>query len=385
MPESSMPAYKGPAMYGLITSHNIAAANGVDPYKPAKFLDDSQWWGNKAQSPVNTQWTAPDYKSFNYQKYDSGGADPTYKTFNQAAPTYKGFGGGDYDRYELNLRAPGEQAAKRAYDTAKRDLSDAYSSNGMYGSSQFTRQMDSQVNRSYIDSLTNNAASAATQRYGFQAQDQQFAQQQSMAAWQAKMSENQAANQMDLSVWQNRMAENQLMNNLAYQDNAANNAWTWNASTAQRDWNDAQAMRQVNYNNMMAQSRQDWDMQRIQWDAQQNEAAWNRTYNIWKDVDPEWEHYQKKAIKTAGGGYEKQSSGIGDLISSGGGMLGGLISNIPGWGQIAGPLISAGSKIAGGAYNSSESGNWSSTAQGISGAMPKIQNAISAFQSFQSS
>ncbi|MFZ5427713.1 MAG: hypothetical protein ACOZEN_12120, partial [Thermodesulfobacteriota bacterium] len=186
-------SYQGPSTFGLYAAHNIASANGVDPYKTAKFLDDSQWWGNKAQAPVNTQWQAPDYKSFNYQKHNAGGPDPTYKTYGQAAPAYKGFNGGDYDRYELNLRAPGEQAAKRAYDTARRDLADAYSSKGMYGSSQYTRQMDTQVNRSYMDALTDNAAHAATQRYGFQAQDQQFTQQQAMAAWQARMAENQAA------------------------------------------------------------------------------------------------------------------------------------------------------------------------------------------------
>jgi hypothetical protein len=315
-------SYEGPTTFGLTQAHMIASQNGVDPYKPAKFLDDSQWWGNKAQAPASTQWSAPNYQNFNYQKYDSG-SDPSYKTYGPSAPQYKGFGDGDYDRYELSVRNPGEQAAQRAYDSAKRDLADAYSSRGMYGSSQFTRQMDTQVNRSYMDALSNNAANAATQRYSFQAQDQQFAQQQAMADWQARMQENSAANQMAYNVWNNRMAENQQMNNLLYQDNATNNAWNWQASTAQRDWNDSQAMRQVNYNNMLAQDRQNWDMQRLQWDTQQNDAAWNRTYGIWSHVDPETERYEKKKLREEAEAMEQKNNSSG-VFEIGKTILGGL-------------------------------------------------------------
>jgi len=318
-------SYEGPSTFGLTQSHLIASQNGVDPYKPAKFLDDSQWWGNKAQAPANTQWSAPNYQNFQYQKYGSG-SDPSYKTYGQAAPQYKGMNGGDYDRYELSLRNPGEQAASRAYETAKRDLADAYSSRGMYGSSQFTRQMDGQVNRSYMDAVSDNAAGAAAKRYDFQAQDQQFAQQQAMAAWQAGLQENQAANQMAYNVWDARMNENQAMNNLLFQNNAANNAWNWQASTAQRDWTDSQAMRQINYNNMLAQNRQDWDMQGLQWNTAQNDAAWNRTFNIWGHVDPEIEHYEKKLLKQQANAADKKSSGLGSMIGTvGGSLLGGLV------------------------------------------------------------
>jgi len=106
-------AYSGPSTFGLMASHVQAMANGVDPYKPAKFLDDDKWWGNKAQAPVKTDWNAPQYQNFTYQKYNPGGPDPSYKTFGQAAPQYKGFNDGDYDRYELSVRTPGEQAASR--------------------------------------------------------------------------------------------------------------------------------------------------------------------------------------------------------------------------------------------------------------------------------
>ncbi|WP_243358576.1 hypothetical protein [Fundidesulfovibrio terrae] len=375
-------SYQGPSTFGLIASHNIAAANGVDPYKPAKFLDDNQWWGNKAQAPVNTQWTAPSYQNFNYQKYDSGGSDPSYKTYGPSAPQYKGFDGGDYDRYELSVRNPGEQAAQRAYDSAKRDLADAYSSRGMYGSSQYTRQMDTQVNRSYMDALSNNAANAATQRYNFQAQDQQYAQQQAMAEWQARMQENSAANQMDYNAWANRLAENEQMNNMLYQDNAADNAWNWQASTAQRDWNDSQAMRQVNYDNMLAQNRQDWDMQRLQWDTQQNDAAWNRTYGIWSHVDPETEHYEKKLLKQQATAADNKSSGTGGLISSIGGTVGGALSMIPTpWTQAIGGVLSIGSKMAGGIVDASERGDTGSIFRSIGGSMPGMMNSFSSLGS----
>ncbi|MFZ5426490.1 MAG: hypothetical protein ACOZEN_05925, partial [Thermodesulfobacteriota bacterium] len=79
---------------------------------------------------------------------------------------------------------------------------------------------------------------------------------------------------------------NQQMNNLLFQDNAYANDWAWKSSTARRDWNDAMAMRQVNYGNMMAQSRQDWDMQRLRRATRQDEAAWNRAFSIRGRVAP---------------------------------------------------------------------------------------------------
>lgn len=319
--------YNGPSTFGLMQSHIFANQNNVDPYGKASFLSDAQWWGNKAQAPANTQWNAPAYQSFNYQKY-APGSDPSYKTYAQAAPDYKGFRDGDYDRYELSLKAPGERAARSAYETAKRDLTDAYSSRGLYGSSQFTRQMDDQVTGSYMDVLADNAANAAARRYDFQAQDQRYAQDQAMAAWQARMQENNASNQMAYNVWQNRLSENQQMNNLLFQDNSQANDWNWNASTAQRDWNDAMAQRQVNYNNMMAQSLQDWNMQRLAWDTQQNDAAWNRTWGIWSGVDPEMERWQKKIMREQADAMEQKNNGPGalGLVTTGISTLGGFMS-----------------------------------------------------------
>lgn len=369
-------SYQGPASHGMLAAHVIGTANGVNPYKPKEFLSDDKWWGNKAQAPVKTDWNAPEYQNFKYQKYDSGGPDPSYKTYGQAAPQYKGFNGGDYDRYELNLRSPGEQAASRAYETAKRDLTDAYSSRGMYGSSQFTRQMDGQVNRSYMDALSNNAAGAASRRYDFQSQDMRYANQQAMQEWNARMQENQAVNQMAYNTWQSRMGENQNMNALMFQDNAAQNNWNWQASTAQRDWNDYQDMRQINYNNQMAQDRQGWDLQRLQWDTQQHDAVWNRTWNMWKDYDPENERFQKKILKQQATAGDKKTSGTGGMISSIGGMVGGVVSMVPGWGQVAGPLISMGSKMAGGIVDSAESGNSAGIFSSIGGAMPGIGEHI---------
>lgn len=329
-------SYQGPSTFGLYATHNLAQANNVDPYRPASFLNDSQWWGNSAQAPANTQWNAPGYKGFSYQKY-APGSDPGYKAYAQDAPRYQGFQGGDYDRYELSLKAPGERAAKQAYETARRDLTDAATSRGLYGSSQFTRQMDGQVTGRYMDTLADNAANAAAQRYTFQAGDQRFAQEQDMAAWQARLGENQAANQMAYNVWQNRLAENQQMNNLAFQDNSQANTWNWNASTAQRDWNDAMAQRQVDYNNTLAQSLQDWNMQRLAWNTDQNEAAWNRIYGTWGRVDPEIERYEKKKLREEAEALEQKNNGpnalglitsgistLGSFMTGGGSLLSGI-------------------------------------------------------------
>lgn len=311
-------SYQGPSTFGLFTSHVVASQNGVDAYKPASYLDDSQWWGNKAKAPASTQWNAPEYKAYSY------GAS------SRPAPEYKGLQGGDYDRLEMSLRSPGEQAAKNAYESARRELADVSTARGMYGSSQFTRQMDGQANRTYLDALTSNAANAAAQRYQAQAQDQQFAQGQRMQAWQAGL------------------ADNQHRNELSQRENAQANQWAWNASTAERDWSDLMATRQADFENALAQSRQDWDMQRLQWETAQNDAAWERIYGIWGHVDPEIERYEKKLLKEQATASD-QGSGLSGLVSSVGGLAGGLVGMLPGAGAFGG-LLSAGSRLAGGFF-----------------------------------
>lgn len=340
--------------YGLMASQTTAQANGVDPFRPKAFLSDNQWWGNRAQAPASTTWNAPTYQGYNFQKLDYSTPAPTYQTYNQAAPTYKGFNGGDYDRYEVSLRTPAELAANTAYQKAKADLTDAYSAKGMYGSSQFTKQMSDNLQNNYMNTLTTNAANAATQRYNFQQQDQQFASQQEMQAWAARMQENQAANQQRFQGWStdygNKQSENNLLNQLGAQDNSTMNQFNYQAGLAQANWNDQQANRQINFQNSLAQDRQNWDLQALNWNTTQNDNAWNRIFGVYGNYDPETERYQKKLLRNQAEASEKKS-GVGGLISSGGGLLGGLVSMIPGVGTIAGPIITAASKVAGAAFN----------------------------------
>ncbi|GAB6038187.1 hypothetical protein JCM15519_27460 [Fundidesulfovibrio butyratiphilus] len=313
--------------YGLTQSYNLAQANNVDPYRPKSYLSDNQWWGNTAQSPASTTWTAPTYQNYNFQKLDYSTPAPTYQTYAQDAPTYKGLNGGDYNRYELSVRTPGELAANTAYKTAKTDLADAYSAKGLYGSSQYTRQMSDNLQNNYMNTLTTNAANAATQRYNLQQQDQQFASQQEMQAWVARMQENQAANQQRFQSWTTdygyKQNENNLLNQLGAQNNAAMNQFNYQSSVAQRDWNDQQANRQINFQNSLAQDRQNWDLQRLNWDTTQNDNAWNRIFGVYGDYDPETERYQKKLLREQVKAAENSNSS-GGLLSIGKSLLSGL-------------------------------------------------------------
>lgn len=335
---------QAPTTWGLTAAHNIADANGVRTYSPAAYLDDSKWWGVNAKAPANTQWSAPGYEAYAYQGYDAG-KDPSFKAYSQAAPDYQGLSGGDYGRLELNLRAPGELAAKNAYESALRELSGSATARGLYGSSQFTRQMDQQANRAYMDALTSNAASAAGQRYSLEAQDRQFGQAQRMQAWQSGMDENTAANQLGYSVWRDRLSENQQRNDLLQRENAAANQWAWDASVAGRDWSDLMATRQADFQNALAMSRQQWDQERLEWETAQNDAAWDRIFQTWGNLDPEIEHYEKKMLKNQVRSQEDES-GLGGILSSAGSLAGGLIGLLPGAGSVGG-IISAGSRLAG--------------------------------------
>ena len=271
--------YQAPTSFGLLMAHQLASGGGLSPYAPAPYADDSFWWGNQAQSPVHTDWTARQYQYY----------DPS-------APVYQGLEDGDYARYENALRLSGQQGAQQAYDVTRRDMADAYTANGLYGSSQYTRQMDQQANRAYLDALTANAAQATAGRYALQQRDQQFASQQRMNEWQARMDENQFANRFN-----------------------------YGASLDQRDWDDTQAMRQVDFANQLARSRQDWETGRMQWNADQNDAAWNRIMGTWSQVDPEMERWEKKIARNASGsGDGGGGSPLGGLLGSGGSMLSGL-------------------------------------------------------------
>lgn len=323
-----------PTTYGLTQAHLLASANNVNVYQPKSYLTDDQWWGNKAQAPTQTQWQAP-----SFQKLDSQ-ASPTYQTYAAQAPTYKGLSGGDYDRYELNLRAPGETAAQRAYQQAKTDLDDAYSARGLYGSSQYTRQMTGDLQSRYMDTLADNAAQAASNRYQMEQKDLQYAQDNEMRAWMARMSENQAANQQAQRAWEvdygNRLTENNLMNQYAYE-----------SSVDQRNWDDQMANRQTSFTNTLAQDRQNWDQNRLNWDANQNDATWNRIMGLWGNYDPEAEAWQRKILKNQADASDQQKSGLGGLVSGAGGLIGKAVSLVPGWGTAAGGLISMGSSLAG--------------------------------------
>jgi len=262
-----------------VNAFNLMNLNGVDPFSMVSAPDATKnnWW-EKAQKAGSTS----------------------------QIPQYTGLMGGDYGRLEQNLRAPGDMAANTAYSTARRDLANASTGNGMYGSSMYTRQMVDQASSPYMQALTQNAANAAAKRYSMQQQDQQY-------KFGADLQANQAA----------------------YRDLMYNNG------LLQAGYNDA------------------W--QRAQWDAAQRQQVWNAFKDYIQMTDEHKDSQEALAVSRASKA-NSSDSGMGGLMSGAGSLLGMGLSFIPGLGALGPVLGSAGTMLGqAGLSGVTNPSNWSQT------------------------
>lgn len=94
------------------------------------------------------------------------------QSYNQVqAPNYKvGLMNGDYDALQKSLQTPGDISAQNAFNKGWTNLRNTMGANGIYGSSIMAKDANEGVNREFMNTLTMNAANAATERYKLQQQ-----------------------------------------------------------------------------------------------------------------------------------------------------------------------------------------------------------------------
>lgn len=259
---------------GYNTYDPSANATVTAPYQKATNLNTT--------ASVNAYGgAAPEYQKLanaadmgQYQKL--GGATPDYQTYGGNKPTYQGLMGQDYDALQAALAAPGETAAKRAYEQAMQDIQAQMGGRGLYGSSIMQQQALTKAQQPYMDTLSTNAANAVAQRYGLQSSDLANQNTFNTDIYKQLMAENLAKNTQGMNVWQGLMGENQsaqgqklnVLNALMAENAAANEQGynTWNTRVAE--------------NLTAGQANQDFQSQLNNLLANENQAANTQNYNV---------------------------------------------------------------------------------------------------------
>lgn len=224
---------------------------------------------------VASQKQAPSQQS--YYSYTANApmgkvSTPNYQYTAGNAPTYQGLMGGDYNRLESALAAPGQIAAQNAYTTASRDLTNAMGGRGLYGSSIMGTQANEGLNREYMNALATNAANAAASRYGMQASDLANKNQFGTTVYGQKLGQEEAANQYGLNQAGQQMTQEQNLYNAGVSDASRQGDYAKAAmeyantgNEAYREWANAQNLEKYQY-----------DLAAAQYANQQNTALINQ-------------------------------------------------------------------------------------------------------------
>ena len=221
-------------------------------------------------------------------------------------PQYTGLMGGDWESYQKALQAPGEAAARQSWQDSTNALQRSATGNGMYGSSQYTRQMVDRAATPYMNALTKNAAQAAAQRYQAQNQENQFAANYGLQA--AGMN-----NQVDA------------------------------------------------YNNNLLKAGSDEEWRRWQANQAQRSDIWNRLMQYASATD-QYKDSQDALSVSRASKANSSDSGMGGLMSGPGSLAGIGLSFIPGMGAFGGLLGNAGTMLGqAGLSGVTNPGNWSQT------------------------
>ncbi len=126
------------------------------------------------QSQVGVNQGVPNAPTYQYTANQTPGYNAANIGVNPnqmlQGPQYQGLMGQDYDALQQALQQPGQLEAQRAYELGQRQLEAKMGGQGLYGSTMMGTGM-TDLNRGYQETLAKNAASAAQQRYGMQAQD----------------------------------------------------------------------------------------------------------------------------------------------------------------------------------------------------------------------
>ena len=180
-------------------------------------------------SYVPSQASAP--KEYDYYNYT-----PTTPMQQIQQPNYKGLMEGDYDKLQQSLTAPGRQAATDAYQQGLLNLQDIMGGRGLYGSSIMGNQQVQGLDKVYQNALAQNAANAAAQRFGLQAQDLSDLNKFNAQNYATQVGEN-------ANIWKSGATE--AANRQAY--DASKLAFGQSQDEMLRDWQNKQAYEKYTY------------------------------------------------------------------------------------------------------------------------------------------
>jgi hypothetical protein len=308
-----------------------AIDSNLNPYGRDPYVADQDQWTSKAVRPVNTDLNLDAYykpANFSYSPY--GQEAPAFKTYSGQTPSYSGLTGGDYTRLESALRTPGENAARKAYQSAKLDLNEAMGGRGLYGSSIYGRQMTDNLGANYMDSLADNSAQAAAKRYAMEQSDKQFGSNLDYQTFAKRLDENSLANQLGFSGWKAGLEDNQLANKLTAQTAMSDAETGLKAGLADAQWRDTMNNRQGDFDNMISQQFQAYKEREANWNAQQKAQALGFIEKVFGEADPMQDRILKKQgdmmdAQMGGGGL----GGIGSTLGSAGNIFSTILSMLP--------------------------------------------------------
>jgi len=224
---------------------------------------------------VPSEQNAPvalDYYQMSEPNAMQGLTSPEWVNMAGNAPTYTSLMSGDYEKLEEALKAPGETAARQAYDQALRDLQNYMGGRGLYGSSVMATKANEGLNRELLNALSTNASNAVVQRYNLQAQDLANLNTFLADIYGKDISRENAANQFGAQVfntaiqhafdlWRSDYANAELRNNY----NLQNTLWNQAQIEAQREWANKQGIEGFQY-----------ELAKRAWEEQMYETFFNR-------------------------------------------------------------------------------------------------------------
>ena len=230
-------------------------ATNWDQYTQSGLSNASNLMGSTKASPYPDYTSSANRAPAQLSYYDYTPNQPMAQI---NAPDYKGLMGSDYDKLQSALTQPGVTAANYAYNTGYTNLNNTMGGNGLYGSSIMANQAVNNLDRTYQNTLADNAAKAVAQRYSMEQQD--------LSDYNKFNSQNYAT-----GIDQNKAL---------YAANAqdASNRNAYNASRL--NWDNTNATNQTNWANARDYEKYSYDLAKGAYDNQANEAKINQYLSL---------------------------------------------------------------------------------------------------------
>jgi hypothetical protein len=242
--------------------------------------------------------------------------------YQQTGGAYQGLMGGDYNRLEENLRQPGERAATGAYNQGYNNLRQTMGGQGLYGSSIMANQATQGLDKVFQDSMANNAAGAAAQRYGLE-------QAGLIDMNKYNLSREQQLNQYGMNQAELNMG--QAANTQQAQANESNRLMAYNEANMNRNQSYADQMR--NWQNQQQYEKYAYDLAKMQSGKADMESLMNQSLALAGQGAPLISSSQQalasqnalaaqQKMAEANNAAQTQNGWLGLVGSLGGGLLG---------------------------------------------------------------